>query len=56
MRSWKLEVGRAIAKWGAIGKSPILLSQYLKNFLYSRVTKIIRILMVAIIFSPTVDR
>ena len=26
------KVGRAITKWGAMKKSPILLSQYWKNF------------------------
>ena len=26
------KVGRAITKWGAIEKSPILLSQFLKNY------------------------
>ena len=38
------KVGRAITKWGAIEKSPI----------FQRVTKLFRILMVAIIFSSTV--
>ena len=31
----------AITKWGAIEKSPILLSQYWKNYHFLRVTKII---------------
>ena len=35
------KVGRAITKWGAIQKSPILLSQYGKNYHFRRVTKII---------------
>ena len=48
------KVGSAITKWGAIEKSPILLSQYWKNYHFLRVTKIYRILMVAIIFSSTV--
>ena len=42
------KVARAITKWGAIEKSPILLSQYWKS------DQIFRFLMVAIIFSPTV--
>ena len=33
------KVGRAITKWGAIGKSPILLSQYWKNYHFITVTK-----------------
>ena len=35
------KVGRAITKWGAIEKSPILLSQYWKSYHFWRVTKII---------------
>jgi hypothetical protein len=35
------KVGRAITKWGAIEKSPILLSQYWKIYHFLRVTKII---------------
>ena len=35
------KVGRAITKWGAIEKTPILLSQYWKNCNFERVTKII---------------
>ena len=35
------KVGRAITKWGAIEKSPILLSQYWKNYHFQRVTNII---------------
>ena len=44
------KVGRAITKWGAIEKSPILLAfPFLKGK-----KKNSRIMMVAIIFSPTV--
>ena len=35
------KVGRAITKWGAIKKSPILLSQYWKIYDFLRVAKII---------------
>ena len=35
------KVGRVITKWGAIEKSPILLSQYWKQYYFKRVTKII---------------
>ena len=35
------KVGRAITKWGAIEKSPILLLQYWKNYHFLRVTKVI---------------
>ena len=35
------KVGRAITKWGAIKKCPILLSQYWKNYHFKRETKII---------------
>ena len=35
------KVGRAITKWGEIEESPILLSQYWKNYHFYRVKKII---------------
>ena len=35
------KVGRAITLWGAIEKSPILLSQYCKNYHFLKITKII---------------
>ena len=35
------KVGRAITKWGSIEKSPILLSQYWKNYYFYRIPKII---------------
>jgi hypothetical protein len=49
------KVGRAITKWGAIEKSPILILQHWKNYHVKRVTKLFRILMVGIIFSSTVN-
>ena len=47
------KVGRAITKYGAIEKSPMLLSQYWKIDNFLRVPDFLNILMVAIIFSPT---
>ena len=35
------KAGRAIIKWGAIEKSPLLLSQYWENYHFKRVSKII---------------
>ena len=48
------KVGRAVTKWGAIGKSPILLTKYLKMTIFKGYQKCFCILMVAILFSPTV--
>ena len=49
-------VGRAITKWGAIEKSPIYCYRNIgKITIFKGYQKLFRILMVAIIFSPTVS-
>ena len=41
LKATTFAIAKAITKWGAIDKSPILLSQYWKNYNFERITKII---------------